>query len=125
MWEGKVNGISFGGRNNNGITMTKPVAGFNANPQNINRDGAPKKEWTMTAMYREAAEEASETGEPKYKIVARKLIKLAEKGDMVAIKELGNRLDGMPQQNSDITSKGEKIEGNTIIFTNFTDETEG
>lgn len=103
--------------------MKKPQD-FKPNDPRINRDGAPKKEWTMTAMYREAAEESDETGVPKYKIVARKLIKLAEKGDMVAIKELGNRLDGMPQQTSDITSKGEKIDGNTIIFQNFSNEAE-
>jgi len=103
--------------------MKKPQD-FKPNDPRINRKGAPLKEWTMTAMYREAAEEASETGEPKYKIIARRLIKLAEKGDMVAIKELGNRLDGMPQQTSDFTSKGEKIDGNTIIFQNFSNEAE-
>lgn len=104
--------------------MSKTSTSFKPNDPRINRKGAPPKEWTMTAMYREAAEESDETGVPKYKIVARKLIKLAEKGDMVAIKELGNRLDGMPQQTSDITSKGEKIDGNTIIFQNFSNEAE-
>lgn len=89
--------------------MAKPQS-FKPGDPRINRNGAPKKEWTMTAMYKQAAEEASETGEPKYKIVARKLLELAEKGDMVAIKELGNRIDGMPKQSTDFTSGGEKIE---------------
>ena len=78
--------------------MAKPQS-FKPGDPRINRKGAPPKEWTMSAMYKQAAEEASETGEPKYKIVARKLLELAEKGDMQAIKELGNRIDGMPKQN--------------------------
>lgn len=75
------------------IANFKGKTGAKANP-----NGRPPKEWTMTAMYKEAAEEAAETGEPKYKIVARKLLELAQNGDMTAIKELGNRLDGMPRQ---------------------------
>lgn len=78
--------------------MAKPVAGFNVNPQNINREGRPKAEWTMSAMYREALEEADEAGVPKYKILAKKLIEKANEGDVVAIKELNNRIDGMPAQ---------------------------
>ena len=81
-----------------GKNQTSFKPGNNANPK-----GAPKKEWTMTAMYKQAAEETHKTGVPKYKIVARKLLELAEKGDMVAIKELGNRTDGMPKQTVDAT----------------------
>lgn len=73
-----------------------------------NPKGRPPKEWTMSAMYKQAAEEASETGEPKYKIVARKLLELAEKGDMQAIKELGNRIDGMPKQSVELTGDENK-----------------
>lgn len=78
--------------------MPRPTLGFDKNPQNINRKGAPKKDWTMASLIREAAEEAGETGEPRSKIIARKLADLAEKGDMQAIKEFNNRLDGMPKQ---------------------------
>jgi len=76
------------------IQNLKGMTGAKANP-----NGRPPKDWTMTAMYKQAAEEADATGVPKYKIVARKLLELAQNGDMQAIKELGNRLDGMPQQN--------------------------
>jgi hypothetical protein len=78
--------------------MTIPVAGFNKNPQNINRNGPPKKDWTMKGLLEESLEEADETGTPYKKIVARKLRNLAVKGDMVAIKEVNNRMDGMPVQ---------------------------
>jgi hypothetical protein len=77
--------------------------------QSGNPKGRPKKEWTMAAMYKQAAEETTKTGEPKYKIIARKLLELAEKGDMVAIKEFGNRIDGLPKQNLDVTSDGKPI----------------
>lgn len=71
---------------------------FKPGDPRINRNGAPKKEWTMTELYKEAGDEADETGEPKKKIVARKLWEIAQKGDVTAIKELGNRIDGMPKQ---------------------------
>lgn len=83
----------------------------NPNPKNQFTEGnkfgkgAPKKEWTMSALYKQALEEMAETGEPKYKIVARKLIEKASEGDVVAIKELNNRIDGMPIQN--INNSGE------------------
>lgn len=76
--------------------------------QVTNPNGRPPKEWTMSAMYKQAAEEAAESGEPKYKIVARKLLELAQNGDMTAIKELGNRLDGMPQQSVLLTGDENK-----------------
>lgn len=99
-----------------------PTSGLDKNPQNINRNGRPKREWTMAGLIEEALEECDETGQPYKKVIARKLRELASKGDIVAIKEVNNRLDGMPQQ--DLTSKGEKITTNTIIFTDFKNETE-
>lgn len=78
--------------------MKKPVAGFNANPQNINKNGAPKKEWTMKGLIEEALEEEDQSGTPYKKLIARKLRSVALKGDVVAIKEINNRLDGMPKQ---------------------------
>ena len=66
--------------------------------QVTNPNGRPKKEWTMSSLIREAVEEAGATGEPKNKIVARKLADKAVEGDIVAIKELNNRIDGMPVQ---------------------------
>lgn len=92
--------------------MATPVAGFNTNPQNINRNGPPKREWTIKGLLEEALEEEDETGIPYKKIITHKLRALAKAGDMVAIKEINQRLDGMPQQ--DVTSGGEKIVGPTV-----------
>lgn len=89
--------------------MAKPQSFKKGDPR-INREGAPKKEWTMTSLYKEALEEEGEDGIPKKKKVAKKLVSLAERGDVIAIKELGNRIDGMPTQKLD-----QKIEGNIEI----------
>lgn len=75
----------------NVATQFKP--GNNANPL-----GRPKKEWTMTSLYIEALNEETETGVPKKILVAKKLVEKALKGDTLAIKELNNRIDGMPVQ---------------------------
>jgi len=95
-------------KNNSKITvnMAKPQS-FKKDDSRINRNGAPLKDWTMTALYRQALEEMDETGVPKNKIIARKLIKLAEKGDVIAIKELNNRIDGMPTQKNEVDTTGE------------------
>lgn len=63
-----------------------------------NPTGRPKKEWTWSGLLEEAMEEQNESGEPYKKLIVRKLRALGLKGDMVAIKELFNRMDGMPQQ---------------------------
>ncbi len=65
---------------------------------NANPKGRPKEEWTMKGLIVASLEEADESGTPYKKIIAKKLRNLAAKGDMVAIKEVNNRIDGMPDQ---------------------------
>jgi len=76
--------------------------------QSGNPKGRPPKDWTMTSLIREALEESNETKVPRNKIIARKLAELAEKGDMQAIKEINNRLDGMPSQSVVLTGDENK-----------------
>jgi hypothetical protein len=66
--------------------------------QSGNPKGGPKKEWTMGGILRESLEEEDETGVSYKIIIVRKLRALASRGDMVAIKEINNRMDGMPKQ---------------------------
>ena len=75
-----------------------------------NPNGRPKREWTMTGLLEEALEEQDETGTPYKKVITKKLRQLASKGDLTAIKEVNQRLDGMPTQKLD-----QKIEGNIEI----------
>lgn len=67
--------------------------GSQANP-----NGRPKREWTVVGLIEQAMEEQSKTGVPYKKAVYDKLVKLAADGDIPAIKEINNRLDGMPKQ---------------------------
>lgn len=83
--------------------------GADANP-----NGRPKREWTVQGLIEQAMEEEDETGIPFKKAVYSKLVKLAVNGDVVAIKELNNRLDGMATQKTDITTDGQPIKLNII-----------
>jgi hypothetical protein len=94
----------------------KPIGGFNANPQNINRNGPPKREWTWDGLMEKYAELEDEAGKGKQKdAVVKTVFKLARKGDMAAIKEIMNRMDGMPKQSVDMSTLGEKI-NNVIVL---------
>lgn len=84
----------------NNEKTTKPLTGFQLNPQNINRNGRPKRNWTWAGLLEEVAEEESPT-ESKIKwkrAVAKKLYLEAVKGNIHAIRALMDRMDGMPNQ---------------------------
>lgn len=78
--------------------------------------GRPKRGWTVKEMIENAMEEYTLTGPDAGKqakqIVYEALVKLGKKGDILAIKEINNRLDGMPEAAVDITSGGDPIEFN-------------
>jgi hypothetical protein len=78
--------------------MSQPAAGFNANPQNINRKGAPKKEFTMSRLLEDVLNEEYEVSVSYKEMIAKRLILMASKGHMGAIKEIMNRMDGKPKQ---------------------------
>ncbi len=66
--------------------------------QSGNPGGRPKREWTMTGLIEDSLEEQDNTG-VSYKVtIAKKLRQLARNGDLGAIKEINNRIDGMPVQ---------------------------
>ena len=81
--------------------------------QSGNPSGAPKRTWTWSGVLQKAVEEHDEDGIPIKEVVAQSLIKEARKGNVLAQKEIMNRMDGMPRQDTDITSGGEAIK---IIF---------
>lgn len=72
-----------------------------------NPHGRPKRAWTVQGLIEEAMEEQDETGVPAKKIVYKRLVQLAARGDMQAVREINNRLDGMPQQTTDINVTGD------------------
>jgi len=81
---------------------TKPVAGFDKNPQNINRNGRPKKTESFTYILWDVLGEPEVSFKGKKitgkEAVARKALELALKGDMTAIKYIMDRIDGTPTQ---------------------------
>lgn len=90
----------------------KPFAktGAAANP-----NGRPKKEWTFKGLIEDALEEQNEKKIPYKKILMYKLRELGLKGDIAAIKEIMNRLDGMPTQKQEISGKdGDPLSINII-----------
>ncbi len=101
--------------NPNPVPFTK--TGADANP-----NGRPKREWTVAGLIEDALENPIEVDGkqvPTKKVVYDKLVELASKGDMLAIKEINNRLDGMPTQA--IKHSGE-IKGNAIVYAEFKHE---
>lgn len=85
----------------------------NPNPENQfkpgqsgNPGGRPKNEWTWSSLVREAMDEEGDNGQAIKKNVSRALVTKALTGDVQALREIGNRLDGMPKQNLGIDATG-------------------
>ncbi len=70
--------------------------------QSGNPGGRPKRPWTFMGLYEEELENVLTTQDGQQieakRAVAKRLVKMAIDGDINAIKELANRLDGMPKQ---------------------------
>ncbi len=66
--------------------------------QSGNPGGRPARSWTMTGLIEEALEMQDVSGTPYKKTVAKRLVDMAQRGDLGAIKEINQRLDGMPTQ---------------------------
>jgi len=77
-----------------------------------NPAGRPPNGWTWRELLLEAAEEIEKdpvTGEEVTvkKLVARKLVSKAKEGDVPAIREFGDRIDGKPKQGVELSGTGE------------------
>lgn len=81
--------------------------------QSGNPGGRPKREWSWSGELAKAVEASAKDGKPIKYHVARSLVAEALKGNVMAQKELMNRMDGMPQQ--DVTSGGEAI-GAVMVY---------
>lgn len=100
----------------------KNKQGFAVHPENINRNGRPKKGQTMTDILSELGDiqdiELLDEKITKKKALALKIWQLALKGDLAAIKYIYNRIDGMPRISQDITVN-DKIEDFIEAFNNI------
>lgn len=85
--------------------------------QSGNPNGRPPKEWTWSGLLKEKMEAMiGEDGLTIKDAVASSLLTKAMEGDVSAIKEVGNRVDGMPAQALDLTSKGDKLESPMVVI---------
>lgn len=80
------------------VNHNPPTNGFDKRTKDINLKGAPKKEWTMRSVIIDALERKTADGTPMKQGVAEALVDKALEGDVVAIREINNRIDGMPVQ---------------------------
>lgn len=85
-----------GGRNTNG----QWAPGTSGNPA-----GRPAGSGSIVAELRRLVQQEDATGESAAAIIARQLVELAKGGDLRAIKECFDRLDGSPHQS--ITAQGD------------------
>ena len=78
--------------------------------QSGNPGGRPKRAWTWATLLEEAVEEEFTTKDGKLTsggkdFIAKKLVHMAIDGDIQAIKEISNRMDGMPAQKQEVDNK--------------------
>lgn len=90
---------------------------FTKGDPNINRKGRPKG-ISITEMVRQALEEVEEKTGKTWKdlIIKRILLKATSDGDVQMLKTIWQYIDGMPQQSTDITTGGDKIQGNVFYY---------
>ena len=70
---------------------------------NINRKGRPPKGWAWSEILEDVGEQVEEKSGKKFKeLVSEKLWKECINGNILAIKELFNRMEGMPKQQTEI-----------------------
>ena len=71
----------------------------------VGNQNARKRHWS-TAIESAVLEKDARTKRYRLHAIAGKLIEMAEDGDIQAMKEIGDRLDGKPHQSIDATVDG-------------------
>lgn len=77
--------------------------------QSGNPNGRPPREWTMAELIRDALnEEEQQSGKSFKHLVAKRLAHMAVNGDIQAIKEINDRIDGKPVQKNILANDEER-----------------
>jgi len=85
-----------------------------------NPGGRPKKDWTWGQMLETIGEETELKSGKKFKeLVSRRLWVECVNGNITAIKELFNRMEGLPMQFTDVTSDGKQLPITIIAGSGF------
>lgn len=93
--------------NNNKPAVKKaPAGGFNVHPENINKNGRPPKGWAWSDILEDLGEVTDlKSGKTWKEMVGRRLWLECLKGNVLAIKELFNRMEGLPRIKMEVDSK--------------------
>jgi len=96
---------------------------------NGNKDGRPKGSVSIVTAIKKKLEEEHPDSTPEEKklwldMVVQKIFAKGLEGDVSMLKDMINRVDGMPKESVDLTSKGEKIGGFNFIRPNEDDNTD-
>ena len=83
-------------------TSTSWKPGESGNP-----NGRPPKNWTWKDLLEEAMDEKDATGVPVKKIIVKRMVELAKRGDLQATKEIIDRMDGKAKQSTDLQTQGD------------------
>lgn len=95
-------------RKDTGMSNPNPQNQFKPGDPKINKNGRPKREWTWSGLLEKYADELEDNQKVKDAVV-KKVFQLAKRGDMVAVKEIFNRMDGTPINNVDVKSDGKAL----------------
>lgn len=88
---------------NSKTIKNKAKQGFATHPENINRNGRPKKGLTLTDVAKEILEEELPNGVTRKEALMRKIATLAFEGNETMIKLIWNYVDGMPLQKTNVS----------------------
>jgi hypothetical protein len=86
------------------------MAAFTKGDIRINRKGRPRKGTSITDILSYQLDQKDETGTLRREKIAEQLIKLAESGDIAAIRYLADRLDGRPRESIELTTNAIDIQ---------------
>src|SRR3990167_6444671 len=93
--------------------------GFKEHPENINYGGRPKTKILTGALLQFLEEIDPQTGNPRFVDLAKKLGLMAYKGDIHAMREVFDRVEGKPPQTNQITvieSPEERVKKTIALF---------
>jgi hypothetical protein len=92
------------------MTNHNPVSTSFKPGQSGNPGGRPKKDWTWSGLLEQVANEIEPKSRKPFKeLVTRRLWVEAANGNLGAQKEIMNRMEGLPQARTDLTTQGEKL----------------
>ena len=84
--------------------------------QSGNPKGRPKLDWSWSGLLKQIASEEL-GGVPMKEAIAKSLIKAAVKGNIQAIKEFGDRVEGKAKQALELTGQDGKPIDNNVTLT--------